>query len=418
MPFIVSHLPSTLTYLAHINMESHLPATPTARKIASPILWSGISYWFFFGAIGALSPFLGPYYRQLGLSGKQVGLLSAVPPIAIALLAPLWGALADRRGVHRRVLRLVILPGALMMTLLAYANGFPMVLLLLGLWATCMAPVLPILDSYAVTLSEAHGQSYGRLRLWGTLGYMVSVVAVGWWMRSAPRGSFLFVYVALLLCLLLATVGLPASQNKTSAAGPRLQSNLLALLRKQPALAIVLAVSFLVSIGMSTLGNFFGIYITERGGNSSLIGIANAVLALSEIPIMLWASHLQRKLGNPRLIVLALAAYALRFALYSIVPSAGWIIPIQLLHGLSYAIYLVASIRLVYQLGGKDQAATAQSLLASVMAIGNVVGAFLNGALLDRFGISAIFWSATVSVLVAMVIFLMGYRRVQAATSH
>ena len=384
-----------------------------SAHLASPLLWSGVAYWFFFGGIGTLSPFLGPYYRQLGLTGAQVGLLSAVPPIAIALLAPIWGAAADRRGIHRRVVRIVIPPAAIAIILLAQVNSFVGILAIIALWAALMAPVLPILDSYAVTLSEAHGQSYGRLRLWGTLGYMLSVVGVGWWMRTAAHNSFFFVYVALLACLLLATVGLPASQNRASSAGPRMQSNLAALLRGQPALALLLVVSFLVSIGMSTLGNFFGIYITELGGTSAHIGIANAVLSLSEIPIMLGASWLQTRLGNPRMILLALIAYLVRFALYSIAPSANWILPIQVLHGLSFAVYLVASIRLVHVLAGKHQAATAQSVLASVMAIGNIAGAFINGFLLDRFGIAAIFWSASVAVLVALGIYLVGYHHIE-----
>lgn len=380
-------------------------------RLTSPLLWSAVCYWFFFGGIGSLSPFLGPYYRHLGLSGAQVGLLSAVPPLAIALLAPIWGTAADRRGIHRRVLRIVIPPAIAVSLLLTQASGFLAIFALIALWAALMAPVAPILDSYAITISDAHGQSYGRLRFWGTLGYMLSVVLVGWWMRTAPHNAFLFVYVALLACLLLSTMGLPRSQNKANTAGPRIQTNLVALLRRQPALALLLVVSFLVAIGMSTLGNFFGIYITELGGTSAQIGIANAVLALSEIPIMLGAGWLQRKLGDPRLILLALAAYLARFILYSLAPSANWIIAIQPLHGLSFAVYLVASIRLVYVLAGKDQAATAQSLLASVMAVGNIAGAFANGFLLDHFGVAAIFWSASAAVLLALVLFGVGYWR-------
>jgi predicted MFS family arabinose efflux permease len=81
------------------------------------------------------------------------------------------------------------------------------------------------------------------------------------------------------------------------------------------------------------------------------------------------------------------------------------------LHGLSFAVYLVASIRLVYELSGKAQAATAQSVLASVMAVGNIVGAFANGFLLDRFGIAAIFWSASAAVVAALALFAVGYGR-------
>lgn len=372
----------------------------------SALVWRmALNYLFFFGAIGAFWPYLGPHLRSLGLSGTQIGTLSALPPIAVALLAPAIGAFADRRAQHRRVLRLLLLPCALAVALLSQATGFAAVLALYIVWSASAAAIMPILDSYAITIGEAANTSYGRLRLFGTLGYMVAVMVVGWLLPMLPKGSFLLIYAGLLLMLVVTSGGLPASQTRAQAASPPMRIDLRAVLA-QPALAAMLAVSFLTAVGMSTLGNFFGIHMSELGAGTALIGVANFIIALSEIPVMLSAGWLQRKFGNQRLIAIALGAYVLRYALYAAVPSAEWVLAIQLLHAPTYAIYLVASIRRVYDLAGRNQAATMQSVLAAAMAAGSVLGALLNGALADAFGVRAVFWLASLANVVALGVFL------------
>ncbi len=367
-----------------------------------------LNYLFFFGAIGAFWPYLGPHLRSLGLSGTQIGTLSALPPIAVALLAPAIGAFADRRAQHRRVLRLLLLPCAFAVALLSQATGFAAVLALYVVWSASAAAIMPILDSYAITIGEAANTSYGRLRLFGTLGYMVAVMVVGWLLPVLPSGSFLLIYAGLLLMLVLISGGLPPSQTRAQAAGPVIRIDLRAVLAR-PALTAMLVVSFLTAVGMSTLGNFFGIHLSELGAGTALIGLANFIIALSEIPVLLAAGWLQRKFGNQRLIAIALSTYVVRYALYAVVPSAAWILPIQILHAPTYAIYLVASIRLVYDLAGRDQAATMQSVLAAAMAAGSVLGALLNGVLADIFGVRAVFWLASGANVVALIVFLVAY---------
>lgn len=202
-----------------------------------------LNYFFFFGAIGAFWPFLGPHLHALGLSGRQVGVLTAVQPVAVALLAPLIGAYADRHALHRRVLRLLIVPSVISIVLLSQATQFVPVLLLFIAWSASVAGLMPILDSYAMTLSESEKVPYGRLRMFGTLGYLVAVMLVGRISEQLPPGGFFLIYAGLLTVVALVAGGLPASQNRSQAAGPPLQFDLRAVLG-HPALAALLLVCF------------------------------------------------------------------------------------------------------------------------------------------------------------------------------
>ncbi len=379
-------------------------------------LWAlGINYFVFFAAIGSFWPFIGPHYRHLGLNGAEIGILGTVQPISVALLAPLIGAFADRRSNHRLVYRLLLIPTALAAFLLYFAQGFVPVLLGMTLWAAASAATMPILDSYAVTFSEASQVPYGRIRLFGTLGFMVVVTAVGWVASMLPESTFLLIYAVLLLAASAAAGLLPATQTRARSSGAPLKFDLRDAAR-DPALAGILAIAFLTSIGQGTLGNFFGIFLSELGATAALIGLASAIVAVSEIPFLFGAGWLQERLGNARMIFVALVAYVARFALYALAPSAEFVLPVQILHGLTYAVFLIASVRMVYELAGRDRAATMQGVLAATLAAGSVLGAVVNGVVADLFGtVRPVFIVAAIGNVAAIVVFLAMYRRWAAA---
>jgi MFS transporter, PPP family, 3-phenylpropionic acid transporter len=127
--------------------------------------------------------------------------------------------------------------------------------------------------------------------------------------------------------------------------------------------------------------------------------------------VLFLGSWLTRRLGSRRLLVIALVAYSLRILLYGIVPSAGWVIAVQLLHGCSFGLYLLASVTLLHELVGEEFAATAQGLLASAMAFGQMTGAVISGILLDRIGIIMIFRLSVGLTLLALAVFVVVSRR-------
>src|SRR6478736_7904837 len=97
-------------------------------------------YGTYYAGIACWGPYITLYYRQLGLSGPQIGLLAAIPSIALAVLAPLWGMLADLWGIHRLILRGALACAALTALLLTGATGFIPILLLVILLAFVSAP--------------------------------------------------------------------------------------------------------------------------------------------------------------------------------------------------------------------------------------------------------------------------------------
>lgn len=382
----------------------------SARRGAAgrPDRWLRGAYWWYFGGVGALTPFLTLYYRQLGFSGLQIGLLAATLPLGTALLAPLLGALTDATGGHRLALRLALVSSGGIVLALTQAQDFWASLLLIALLAVAIAPVPSLLDSYGLTIGEATGVPYGRLRVWGSVGYTIAVWTVGWAMGGRVTRAFLLTYGACMLLALLATAGLPPQRR--DAAGPQWQG-LGDLWRDRPLLALLL-VTFLMTASASMMYNFLGIHLAALGGSARLLGLAFALNALSELPVLAFGSRLLARFGSRRLIVVALVVYAVRLLLYSLLTVPAWVLPIQLLHGPTYGAFLLASVTLAHTLAGKERAATAQGLLTAMsFGFGSLAGSLVGGALFDLLGTVLLFRVAAGGMLVALLVFLLGPRR-------
>lgn len=389
------------------------PAAATTPDTAAPgsrdraDVWVRSGYWWAFGAIGALTPFITLYYRELGLAGLQVGVLAALPAVGVAVFGPVWGALADANSNHRLVLRASLVVSALLALGLAGVSSFVPILLLAGSLAFFAAPAGALLDSYGLTIAERRGRSYGSLRVWGSLGYTAAVFVVGRLMGDRVSPLFLVAYAVCLALACASTLGLPGIGERS--ARP-LVAGFGVLLRNR-SLLVLLSTTYLISSSASVMYSFLGIHLAEMGGTAGLIGLAFALNAASELPIVAFGGWFLARLGAVRLLALAVVVYVFRMAAYSVLPAPEWVLPIQALHGLSYGAFLMASVTLAHRLAGRERAATAQALLASMsFGFGSITGAVLGGALLDRIDTVGIFRVAAAAMVVALGVWLVGAR--------
>jgi MFS transporter, PPP family, 3-phenylpropionic acid transporter len=362
-------------------------------------VWLSCTYFWYLAAVGCLGPYITLYYRLLQLDGMQIGVLVAIPPLGVAVLAPLWGALADTFSVHRLLLRSALLLAALTAVLIGGVTSFVPLLLLTILLAIALAAIPALLDCYAMTISERIGGSYGRLRVWGTIGFMVSVWVVGWHMGQHVSHLFLRAYTAALLLTAAATLGLPQLQGCSK----KVMRQDVRAIFKDRSVTLVLLTSFLVMSNVTLMGGYFSVYLTEIGGTVALVGTASLLAALSEIPMMVFGSRLLERFGSRHILVFAVAMYVLRLFLYSLPPALSWVVWVQILHGVSFGLFLIASVTLVHQLAGRERAATAQGLLsASSQGFGAVTGALIGGTLLDQIGAVGILRVATLGMVLAL----------------
>ena len=141
---------------------------------------ASIFYLTFYAGMGTLVPYLTLYYRSVGMSTPQIGLLAALPTVTVLFAAPLWGAIADAFGLYGRLLVLAVFGTMVPVAALTQARAFPVLAACAVGYALINAPIVPLADHTSLEiLGERRRDDYGRLRVWGAVGYGLSALGAG-----------------------------------------------------------------------------------------------------------------------------------------------------------------------------------------------------------------------------------------------
>ena len=141
--------------MAHTPDVHDQPIRPPIVRLLPPHIWMGASYWWYFAALGCFLPYIALHYQRLGFSGIEIGVLTTIGPLAVALCAPLWGALADTFGLHGALLRgSLACAGLLALLLIQSASFWPILLISLAFGAST-ASIPSLLDSHSVKIGAS-----------------------------------------------------------------------------------------------------------------------------------------------------------------------------------------------------------------------------------------------------------------------
>lgn len=368
-------------------------------------------YFFYYAAAAALIPYLTLYYQTLGLGGASIGLLAGLPSLVSLGAAPLWGALADATRQHKIVL-LATISGALFSSqLLGLAAGLTALTLLVLCFSLFSSPVMALVDHSVIEQLGTRRSAYGKIRLWGAVGWGIAAPVAGWLIdRWGPAWSFHAYFLLLGLGLLAATrlEILPGSQSQNFLSGLR------QLLRGSDSSGWLsfLSLVFLCGLSMSVISSYLFLRLEELGANRTLMGVSLAFATLSELPAMYYADRLIHRLGEYNLLLIGLALYGVRGLVLAWLPLPGLVLPIQLMHGLTFSLTWVAGVAYAGRLAPPGLGATAQGLFTGIyLGLGAASGSFLGGLLFQSFGLPALFLAQGLVAGLASLLFASQLRR-------
>lgn len=366
-----------------------------------PLRAARFFYFFYFGALASLVPFLSVYYELGGLSGREIGILTGIPPLVVLVVSPLWGGAADATRRHRLLLMVAV--AGVMATVVAFSriSSFFGLLPVVFAYAFFSAPIVPLVDNSVMELLEGRRGEYGRQRLWGTIGWGIVAPLVG---EAGDRLGFSWLFYAclgLLFVTLLVARTMPVTHAGLKEPFWRSLRQLLA--NRQ--LVLLLGTVLMGGMGLSLINNFLFLYMQGLGADKSLMGIALTVGTASELPVMFYSGQLLQRWGSSRLLALGLAAYVLRALALSWIQLPSLVLLTQLLHGPVFGLLWVAGVSYASEIAPSGMGATAQGLFGSVMfGLGGAGGGFFGGFLYDAVGPAMMFRLAGVVVLFAWVL--------------
>ncbi len=367
-----------------------------------------VYYFCYYAAMACFMPFLALYYRGVGLTGAQIGLLAGVAPVVTWLAAPLWGAVADATRQHRTYLLVATLGALVMVGLLSQARRMEWLLPVILGYAFFTAPIMPLIDNSVMVLLGKQSASYGRLRLWGAVGWGLSGAAAGILVERAGIGYMFAGYAFFMVLGLLAAMRLTIHP---AAAGQPFWTGMRGLTTDRTLMVFLLTV-LVGSMGSAVVHTYLFLYMSDLGAGETLMGLSLTVATLSEVPVFFFSALLLRKLGARGLLMVAMMAYLVRLAAYGVMPSVWWVLPINLLHGLTFAALWVAGVSYANEIAPLGMGATVQGLFAGIaMGLGAALGAPAAGALYDAFGGAMLYRLAAVWMAAGVLFFWVAGRR-------
>jgi len=372
----------------------------------SPLFNAQALYCFYYMALGAYIPFINLYYERLGLSGVQIGILAALPVLITATITFLWAAIADAFRLHRIILQMAFLLAAFVVYLLSQAKHFVALIPWVFAYAIVTSPINPLLDSNALEVAKEHERSYGRLRVWGSVGWAVSTWLVGLVIEARSIRWFFYSYIVLITIAFLFSLFQPARKLVQRSS---LKHGLRELFRVDFILFLVSA--FLLTTASGGVNSFFSLYLNQIGATAGQIGFSWALAAVSELPVMIFSAVMLKRIGAEGLLILASLVFIVRWLLYSVIDVPLWALLVQLLHGLSFAAFLVGGVTYVSERTPTGLSATAQAIYSTVtFGLASITGSMIGGYLYDNVGMQNFFRIFSLLGLTGLVIFLMARR--------
>lgn len=356
-------------------------------------------YFCWFVAQGAYMPFVGLYYRAVGIDLAQIGLLVALPGLIQILATPLWGVLTD-------VLRLrhVLLPLALVCTvvpvfLIGRTSSFAILLLLVASLALFIAPVIPLADTATLAMLGDAQERYGRQRVWGAVGWILSSLIFGVLFQRLGMSVLFLSYV--LLGPLTAIVAL--AMPRATLPQIDLRDSVRTLMRDSR-WAVFLTCVLLIGCANAVIQGFLTLYLQDLGAGGDQIGLAIALGSVTELPVMVFAPLVLRRWGARPLMIGSGLLFALRAVAYVFAPSFGWALLAQLLHGPCFAALWTGGVDEAQRLAPPGLETTAQSLFGTMLfGIAAALATAVGGRVYRDFGSALLFSGAAVVALLGAV---------------
>ena len=339
-------------------------------------------YFAYFCYLGTFVAYFSLWLAGRGHSPAEIAAVLAVPQLVRIVAPAAWGWIADVwgdrfPGGRRGIVAVSSVLAAASLGALGFADRLAAIFACVASMALFSAGVLPLVEATTLAALGGRAERYGPIRLWGSLGFIVSVLAAGALLDRQPVGVLLPVIVALMALASLAALALPESRAPDSEPGAPGLGRVL----REPRVLALFAACFCMSVAHGALYAFYSIYLVETGYSKTLVGLLWTLGVLAEIALFLALPALFRRFSLRAVLLASFAAAAVRFVVIGWgISSLALLAAAQLLHALTFGAYHAAAIAAVHRLFTGALAVRGQALYASLSyGLGGAVGMLLAG---------------------------------------
>ncbi len=358
-------------------------------------------YFFYFAVVGTIIPFWGIYLKSLGYSSQDVGVISAII-LATRIVAPnFWGWLADKTQQRLRIIRVGSFLAAFIFAGVLVDQRYAWLVLVVSCYTFFWHAVLPQFEVITLSYLDKDYSKYGRIRLWGSLGFIAAVVGLGLVFDVIAIGNLPLFLLSFLLLIWLSSLSL--GERKVIKAHEASQG-FWAVVRR-PSVLVFLFACFMLQLSHGPYYTFYSLYLTENYGYSSgATGLLWALGVVAEVAMFIVMPRLMYRYNLRELMLVTLFISALRWLMIGYgAASLTLLLVAQLLHAFSFAVAHAVAIEVV-RAQFKGHQGQGQAFYSSMsFGVGGAAGSLIGGYLWD-FSASLTFLIAALAVVLAFVV--------------
>lgn len=351
---------------------------PTSLRPLIPLC---LTYLLYFGQLGILTPYLGIFLDGRGFSSSDIGTLFAIITLTRIIGPALWAGLADKRGNPLQVMQLGSFITAFLFLGVFIVTGFWGLTLVFALMMMFWTAILPQLEVITLQRLKTTTVVYGKIRLWGSIGFILLVVMVGQAIDVIGSEAPVYASVAVLSGLFFATLTIqPAGAANTASQDQTKPMGSWSLALSFPFIIFILSMG-LLQISFGTYYGFFSLYMRELGYGGIETGLLIGLGVVAEVGIFLIAARLIKRFGVRTILVVSLLFTALRWwALGFAAELAFVVIATQLIHALSFGLTHATAVHFIHHFFPAHFQSRGQAIYISLsFGIGGAIGYYAAG---------------------------------------
>jgi nucleoside transporter len=345
---------------------------------------------------GAWAPVLSEYLKNnLGFSGAQFSLIYSLLPLATIIAPFIGGQVADRYVASQKVVAGLQLAGGAFLILIAATTAYGTMVWLMLVYCLLYAPTLALTNSIAFINLQNSEKEFGKIRVWGTIGWIAAGYLLTLWRIGAQsvsslaaKGDMLLLAGIFSLIMGLQALSLPHTPPRKEGVKPWAFLEALRMMQDKNFLIFII-IAFVVATELMFYYILTAPFLTSEkiGVSSTILPWVMTIAQVAEIFVLAFLlPYLIDRIGIRRILALGILAWPLRYIIFAIGQPPWLVIASLALHGFCFVFFFAAAFIYVDTVAPRDIRHSAQSLITLVTyGIGNYIGSLFAGWVHDLF---------------------------------
>ena len=365
-------------------------------------------YFIYYFFVGAFVPYWGLYLKAEQFSPADIGILMSLFQISRIFAPNFWGWLADHTGKRAQWIKLTAFLGLCGFTAVFWAHGFYWLFFVMAALSLFTSSTLPLAESLTLAHLATTNGHYSRIRMWGSLGFIVAAVVLGFLIDFAGIKSLLWFLLMVQMTLFILSYTLP---DPKVVAHEHDHYSIWQVIKQPNVIALLVGCALMVT-AHGVLYNFYSIYLSDHGYSKGMIGLLWAVGVICEIGIFILMPKIMARYTLKTILLVSLVLAVLRFGMIGLaVDSVVVLILAQTLHAATFGSFHAASIEVITQFFNGRHQAKGQAIYNSVAyGIGGTIGGISGGYALQYLGGQQTFMLAAIFPLLGLLVIGFGLK--------